>query len=334
MAKRQQRITLHDVARHVGVSTMTVSRVINNAGRVSAATRQRVLAAIEALDYRPSHAARSLATHRTFLLGVVVPDITNPFFAEIVRGIQEVAWQRQYSVLLADTNETPDQERAVLGRMDDTLIDGLILCSSRLPEDELAALLTRYKGVVLVNSPRPAGEPGIAVVHSHQERRAVVAAQHLLRSGRRRVGYVALRHRAAYNIPVFLAAVQEEGLALDESWYAVAAPTWAGGYEGARRLLEAHPDLDAIIGGNDLMALGILRAVLESGRRVPDDVAITGGDDTLLASQATPPLTSFRVDARGMGQTAAALLFERLEGREIFEPVGFEETLIVRVSAP
>lgn len=334
MAKRQQRVTLHDVARHVGVSTMTVSRVINNAGRVSAETRQQVLAAIEALDYRPSHAARSLATHRTFLLGVVVPDITNPFFAEIVRGIQAVAWEQGYSALLADTDETPDQERAVLARLDETLIDGLVLCSSRLAEEELAAVVARYKGVTLVNSRRPEGMPGVAVVHSHQERRAVVAARHLLASGRRRIGYVELRHRAAHNIPVFLAAVQRAGVAPDGSWYTAAAPTWAGGYEGAQQLLAAHPDLDAIIGGNDLMALGILRAVLDSGRSVPGDVAITGGDDTLIASQVTPPLTSFRVDANGMGQAAAALLFERLDGRETFEPVGFEEKLVVRASAP
>lgn len=334
MAKRQQRVTLEDVARRVGVSTMTISRVINNTGRVSEATRQQVLAAIDALDYRPSRAARSLASHKTSLLGVVVADITNPFFAEIVRGIQGVAWKNDYSVLLADFNEAPAQERAVLDRMDPSLTDGLIICSSRLSSEELQGHVARQNAVALINTLWPDMPRDLVVVHSNQKRRSQLAAEHLLRSGRCRIGYVELQHRAAVNIPIFLETMAQACVPVDDTWYAVAAPTWQGGYDGAQQLLAAHPDLDAVICGNDMMALGVMRAVRDVGRRVPQDVAITGGDDTSLASQVTPPLTSFRVDSFGMGQMAASLLFERLAGRDDFDPVPFEEEIVVRASAP
>ena len=334
MAKRQQRITLADVAEQVGVSTMTISRVINNTGRVSEETRQRVLQVIQDLDYRPSHAARSLASHKTFLLGVVVPDITNPFFAEIVRGIQEVAWENDYSVLLADTSETPDQERAVLDRMDPTLIDCLISCSSRLSVDELKLFVKRQKAVALINRRWVGMGADIVTVHSQLEQRPCMAAEHLLAAGRRRIGFVSLKHHAERNVPCFLATLQQAGISVDDSWYVATAPTWTGGYAGGVRLLEDHPELDAIIGGNDLVALGVMRAVLDSGRTVPGDVAITGGDDTLIASQVSPALTSFKVDTFGMGKTAATLLFERLSGRRKFEPVHYLESIVIRDSAP
>jgi len=334
MAKRQQQITLQDVADQVGVSLMTVSRVLNNTDRVSEATRQQVLKAIQDLGYRPSRAARSLASHKTFLLGVVVPDITNPFFAEVVRGIEEVAWEHEYSVLLSNTRETPEQEHAILDRMDASLIDGLISCSSRLPVEVLHEIVARQKAVALVNRTLPELPAGIVSVCSQQEQRPRLAVEHLVCGGRRRIGFAGLKHRTAQHIPAFQVAVQAAGLNSDDSWILAAPPTWAGGFESARQLMACHPDLDALICGNDLMALGALRAIHEAGRSVPNDIALTGGDDIPLARQVEPPLTTFRSNTYAMGRTAAGLLFERLGGRENFEPVSFPEEIVIRASAP
>jgi LacI family transcriptional regulator len=149
MAKK--RVTLNDVAREAGVSAMTVSRVINNTGRISDATRARVRSVIDLLGYRPSRAARTLVTNQTFMIGVVVPDITNPYFAEIVQGIEEVAWEHDYSVLLANTGENPRREEAVLDQLDDSTVDGVIVCSSRLANDVLFPLLEKQQAVVSVN---------------------------------------------------------------------------------------------------------------------------------------------------------------------------------------
>ncbi|MBN1259111.1 MAG: LacI family DNA-binding transcriptional regulator, partial [Anaerolineae bacterium] len=137
------RATILDVAREAGVSAMTVSRVVNKKGDVRAETRERVLAAIERLGYRPSGIARGLATRRTGALGLVVPDITNPFFSEIARGVERQACELGYHVYLCNTHEDVDRERALLASLETQRVDGLVSCSSRLPSRELRALLPR-----------------------------------------------------------------------------------------------------------------------------------------------------------------------------------------------
>src|SRR5512145_2960524 len=143
MVKRQQRATLEDVAREAGVSTMTVSRVVNNTGRISEETRRHVHDVVMRLNYRPSRAARALVTRQTLMIAVVVPDVTNPYFAEIIKGAEDVAWEHGYGVLLANTNESQAREAAVLNQLEETTADGLIVVSSRLPENILLPLLER-----------------------------------------------------------------------------------------------------------------------------------------------------------------------------------------------
>ena len=147
MAKR---VTMHDVAQAAGVSLMTVSRVVNDKEDVSLETRQRVMQIIEQLNYRPSSIARGLATHHTGTLGIVVPDISNPFFASIVRNAEEEAYAQDYSVFLGNTNEDPQREQAVLQSLEDNQVDGLILCSSRLEDDTLFDFLDRFPTTVMV----------------------------------------------------------------------------------------------------------------------------------------------------------------------------------------
>ena len=145
------RITIADVARMVGVSMMTVSRVVNNKVDVSPETRQRVLHAIEVLGYRPSGIARGLATQHTGTLGLVVPDIANPFFAEIARGVEHVAHAQSYNVFLCNTEENQDRELAVLNSLAEKWVDGIILCSSRLDNSTLIQVIQSHPAVVLVN---------------------------------------------------------------------------------------------------------------------------------------------------------------------------------------
>ena len=145
------RITMADVAREAGVSLMTVSRVINNKSQVSAATRQRVLSIVEQLGYRPSGIARGLATRRTGTLGLVVPDVANPFFADVARGVEHQAYAEGYNVFLCNTAEDPEREVAVLQLLEEKRVDGVMLCSSRLEDEDLRALLGRHPAVVLVN---------------------------------------------------------------------------------------------------------------------------------------------------------------------------------------
>ncbi|HML20674.1 MAG TPA: LacI family DNA-binding transcriptional regulator [Aggregatilinea sp.] len=334
MTRRRTRITLDDVAREAGVSTMTVSRVINNSGRISDATRERVREVIARLDYRPSRAARALVTSRTMMIAAVVPDITNPYFSEIVQGIESVAWEQGYSVLLVNTDETLSRERAALGQLEDSTVDGLIVCSPRLPDDELNSLLARHRFVVTTNRIVPEHLASVVIAHDDLLQRALRGVDHLVASGRRRIAYFPLRRTHGVEPADYLAGLEARGLEADPAWCVVCAPTWEAGYAAGKALLLEHPELDAAVGGNDLVALGVMRAALELGRRIPDDLAIVGGDDILLASQVTPSLTTFRVLKVETGQMAAQLLFKRMAGDTRYREHRFTEEFIRRDSAP
>lgn len=331
----RKRVTLQDVARAAGVSTMTVSRVINNTGRISQATRDRVREIIVELDYRPSRAARTLVTHKTFMIALVVPDITNPYFAEIVQGVEHVAWERDYSVLLVNTNESPAREQAVLGQIEETTVDGIIVCASRLPDHALLPLIEKHQCVVAVNRQVPPHLASVVRSRYAQGHRALRAAELLIEAGRRRIGYLRLARSAiAVEADQFVRAVEARGVPSSPEWCVTCPPTWQAGYEAGRQLLTDHPELDAIIGGNDLVALGAMRAALELGRRIPDDLALVGGDDILMASQVTPALTTFRSPKREIGIIAAQLLFKRIDGDPKYHEHLYDEELIRRASAP
>ncbi|WP_119070389.1 LacI family DNA-binding transcriptional regulator [Aggregatilinea lenta] len=335
MNQRRDRVTLHDVAREAGVSPMTVSRVINNTGRISDATREHVRAVIARLDYRPSRAARTLVTNQTLMIAVITPDITNPYFAEIVKGVEDLAWERGYSVLLANTNENQAREHAVLSQLEDSTVDGIIICSSRLPDDDLYALIEQHQAVVVVNRQVPKHLASVVKGRDALGVRALRAGRYLAETGHKRIGYLRLkRSQWAVEVEQFLDELGSFGLEANPDWCMQCLPTWEAGYAAAQTLLARHPELDAIVGGNDLVALGILRAAVEAGRHVPGDLAIVGGDDILLASLVTPPLTTFHVPKYEIGNRAADLLFKRMTGDLQYREHIYIETLIRRDSAP
>ncbi|MBN1681477.1 MAG: LacI family DNA-binding transcriptional regulator [Anaerolineae bacterium] len=333
--ERKQRVTLEDVAREAGVSTMTVSRVVNNTGRISQSTRQHVQSVIATLGYRPSRAARALVTNKTSMVGVIVPDITNPYFSKIVQGIEDVASERNHSVLLVNTNETPSREEAALNQLDDSTIDGLIACSSRLPTDILISLLERHSAVVVINRSMP-NHIASCVLPSHQfGYRSYLAARYLAQHGHTKIGFIYLKRSVGVmSIEEFIARLASDGIPIKREWCTLSLPTWEAGYNIGKQHIAAFPELTAVIGGNDLVALGIMRAAVEAGRRIPEDLAIIGGDDILLASQVTPPITTYHVPTYDIGVMAARLLFKRMEGDTVYREYIYTETLIERGSAP
>ncbi len=333
MARKQQRTTLDDVAREAGVSMMTVSRVINNKGRISAETRQRVFEVIESLGYRPNRAARTLVTNKTSMVAVVEPDITNPYFAAVFQGIDDVLHLEDYNVLVANTNETPAREKEILENLDDTTIDGLIICSSRLPDDELLPLLERFSCVVAVTRPIPEHIGSVVRSDYVPGYRAVISFKYLYDQGYRRIGYLRLQHYDIYfDVKTFQDYLGKLGVHLKAEWMRACAPQWQAGYDAGYQLLKSHPELEAIIGGNDLVALGIMRAAIDLGRKIPDDLGIIGADDILLASQVTPPLTTLKTNAYEVGSMAAQLLLRRMAGDMTYRERVYSTELIVRGS--
>jgi LacI family transcriptional regulator len=246
-------VTIADVAREANVSTQTVSRAINNKGEISQETRQRVLEVIERLDYRPNSIARGLATNRTLTLGLVVPDIANPFFPEVARGAEDLALEHGYNLFLCNTIENPDREAAVLGLLEDKRVDGVMLCAARLPDERLLPLLRRHKAVVLVNRTAPAEVAGIVRLDEGAGSRQVV--RHLLASGRRALGLLAgppMAYSSQARALGFNAALAEAGLASHPQRVRHCPPYLEGGYQAARDLLAAHPAIEGRVSSREV----------------------------------------------------------------------------------
>src|SRR6185437_10522793 len=182
--------TLADVARRAGVSIQTVSRVINGQAETSEATRARVLQAVADVDYRPNSVARGLRNRQTFTVGVVVPQITNPFFPEVIQGIEQAAGQAGYAVILSSSGENVELEAELLRVLDARRVDGIIVCSPRQSDVALTAGLARYRAAVVIN--RPVSFENVGVIRVDYERAARMALDHLLSIDRRRVAYAAI----------------------------------------------------------------------------------------------------------------------------------------------
>lgn len=329
-----RRVTMSDVAREAGVSLMTVSRVLNNKGDVSSETRQRVLDLIARLDYRPSGVARSLVTQRTSTIGLVVPDNANPFFSEVARGVEHAAYAQGYNVFLCNSDEDVQRERAVLRSLEEKRVDGLVLCSSRLEDDELRAVVARHRAVALVNRRLE----GVAMALVDDELGGRMATEHLLRTGRRRVGFLTgptASRSGRQRVTGYLAAFATASLPYSSAWMCPCAPTVEGGRQAARELIGAHPGLTALLCYNDLVAVGALQACAELHCAVPDQLAIVGFDDIPLAALVTPSLTTCRAPRYELGYEAMHLLLERINASpEQLGEVVLQPELIVRASAP
>ncbi len=331
MAKR--RCTIDDVAREVGVSDMTVSRAMNGMPGLGSETRERVLEAAKRLGYRPSRVARALASRRSTSLGIVLPDMANPFFAILAKAATDVARTAGKSVFVMNTDESPALELAAIETLRAEEIAGIIVAGSRLPEAKLRAAVADFDAAVLVN--RDFAGPGRGCVNVMDREGAAEAVAYLASTGRKRIGLIAgpvaaagARRRCAG----YRDGLQRSGLAYAPALVRVGAPTIEGGVAAGRELLSRAPWIDAILAYNDLVAIGVLRALEEAGRSVPSDVAVMGTDDVPYAAIAKPSLSTLRADIPLLGASAMRLLLALEEEGEA-EPVPPQKpTVVIRES--
>lgn len=328
-------ITIEDVAREAGVSRQTVSRAINGKGEISAPTRQRVLAVAKRLGYRPSRIARSLATRTSGTVGLIVPDIANPFFPEIAHGAAETAYALGYQIFLSNTAEDPDREWAIIQALEEHWVAGLIMCSSRLSDEQLAQTSSRQPSLLLFNRQLP--DAGVASLLVDDFGGATAAIQYLLESGHREIGILlgparswsGKRRHAAFDETLRAAGIEPR-----EELIAAGRPDVGGGRAAMSQLLAQAPSVTAVLAYNDLMALGAIQTCLEGGRLVPDDCAIIGCDDIPLAALVTPPLTTVQVDKGGAGRRAMEMLHRLIANPAEDHPVEYIPTrLAIRQSA-
>lgn len=328
------RATIADVAHRSGVSTATVSRVLSGAVPARAATRERVLAAARELDYRPSGIARALKRDETRTIGLLITDIGNPFFPQIVRAIEDEAHRRGYGVVLCNAADDPDRELAYLDLLLERRVDGLIVASARTTGRHADRLAEVPMPVVLVNAQAPTGRlSSITVAHRHGSR---MAARHLLSLGHRRIGHVAGPSLQAAAARLRLAGVSDalREAGLDAATLAVAEGDEHvdGGERAAEQLLAEDPLPTGIVCYNDLSAIGALRAIRRAGLQVPADVSVVGFDDIELAAWTDPPLTTIRQPTDALGRWAVERLTTGPAGPEPASHVVLEPSLVVRGS--
>ncbi|MGO1638309.1 LacI family DNA-binding transcriptional regulator [Ancrocorticia populi] len=309
MANQQGRATTRaDVARLAGVSTAVVSYVVNDGPRgVSDATRDKVLRAIQQLNYRPNASARALKTGSTKSLGVVVSDITNPHYAEFVEAIDAAANEDGLSLMLGISHGDSEGEEALIQNLIKRGVDGLLLINCRLTDDRLRSLGATDKPCVLLD--RSLSGSMLSTVNADLRAGARMAVEHLADHGHRAIAYISgplsgmqTDHRA----DAYEAVLRERGLPQFER--KTAAWTRDGGYEAANDLLSLPEPPTAIFAASDLMAIGVLNAAQERGVRVPDDLAIVGLDGTAESKYVSPALTTVRQPLQLMAKTAVDLL--------------------------
>ena len=317
--RRRRGATLEAVARAAGVSRATVSRVVNGSPRVSPEVRRAVERAIERLGYVPNPAARSLVTRRSDSVGLVIPEPTgrlfdDPFFPRLLRGIGAELSNRELQLVLL-----MPQSRAEEARIERYLaaghVDGVLLVSLH-GDDPLPARLAR-RGIPVVVGGRPPENAPVSYVDVDNVQGARSAVEHLLERGRRVIATVAGPPDMSAGIDRLAGyrdALRAAGHEPDARLEAVGYFTQAGGAAAMRRILEGRPDVDAVFAASDLMAVGAIRVLRESGRRVPEDVAVVGFDDSPIAETSDPPLTSIRQPIEEMGREMVRLLLGHATG--------------------
>lgn len=321
MTERQRPVTIRDVAQRAGVSTATVSRVLAGIGNPKPETAAAVVVAADELDYRPSGVARSLRMRRTRTFGLIVTDIQNPFFPELVRATDDAARARGYSILLGSAAYDEGRSTHYLDLMVDRRVDGVIIASSQISDESWRWLLASPVPAVVVNA-EPTGLP-VHVITSDNEGGAMLAVEHLLGLGHRRIAYVQGSPTYTAAIPRvrgFLRACGEAGLDPGATPVLLGDGLVEGGERAVATLLSGDHVPTAIACYNDLTAIGVLRALRAASRHVPADVSVIGCDDIAAASWLSPTLTTVEQQKSEMGRLAVEHLAATIEDPDHASP--------------
>jgi LacI family transcriptional regulator, galactose operon repressor len=330
-------VTLRDVAREAGVHPATVSRALNEETRslVNEGTARRVLQVAEELGYRPNPIARGLKTNRSYTIGVLVPDLTNPLFPPILRGIEDKLEEAGYTALVANTDNDPERELLDCQAMRARQVDGIIAATARRDHTLLDEVLAAGLDLVLVNRRLPDAPISSATADDHKG--IGLAVEHLVGLGHRRIAHLAgpldystglERHQG------FVDAMRDAGLEPDPELIVLGEVfTEAEGARLCRELLDSGSEFTAIAAANDLLALGCYDVFDERGIACPAEISIVGFNDMPFAGRFQPPLTTIHIPHQEIGVAAAELMLERLQGGD-GEPrhVRLEPSLVVRSS--
>jgi len=340
MAKRKSS-TIQDVAHLARVSVATVSALLNGSAFVSAALAERIRDAMAVLDYHPDRVARSLRTGKTHAIGMVVPDVTNPFYPEVIRGVEQAAQRAGYSIVLVNSNEDPEQERRGLQTLISMRIDGVLIacCDS---SNSIFDLVSRYQ-TPAVFLDRVPSNPSAMRISTDNFKAGWLGTRHLIDLGHERIAIVAGRAALsphAHRIEGFRKAMQEAGLAVRDEYFRTGSLSSVTGYEIGKQLLELKRKPTAIFCTNNKTLLGVVRALAECKVKCPDEVSILGFDDFAWTENFHPKLTTIVQPTEELGRRGTEMLLEHIQVRDneqnetppFRDPVLMEPELRVRES--
>jgi len=309
--------TLSDIAKDLKVSIVTVSKALRNQGRISAGTRNRVLKRAKELDYRPNLVARSLVTRRTYTIGLLLPDFTHPFFAEIAKAIAETVRPRGYHVVISYFEEDPERERIEADSLLSRRVDGLILASSQSPDrlDLFEQLRIRKLPFVLID--RPIDGVRASFVGVDNEAVGRLATTHLIEQGCRRIAHLRGPNigLAAKRLGGYVVSLKKHKMKAPAGYVVDAGFQDLTGYQAMKQLLAITPVPDGVFCYNDPVAIGAMKALLEAGLKVPEDVAVVGAGNVHYSDALAVPLTTIDQKTSEIGARAAELLLEQIESK-------------------
>ncbi len=344
-------VGIKDVARKAGVSISTVSNVLNKSKYVSPELASRVEEAVRELQYVANPIARSMKNNKTGIIGVITEDVCGLFYPYVVRGINSVADEKEYQVMLCDAKATYGDPMAVtreynlFQRLFASRVDGIIFVSSISNEESMEYLAklqkeaNMHKRIPFVSLERDFTKAGIDSVYFDGPTNSEMAVRHLIDNGCRRICHITGPRDMAIvkeRILGYRNAMVKGGLSVTEDMISYGDYSHQSGYLAMRDLLKKVPDVDGVFCGNDQMAVGVLKFLQEVGKKVPEEIKVIGYDDVFLASVVEPSLSTIHIKKRHAGIEAARILFERIEegDKEISEPRGIlmEGNLVVRNS--
>jgi LacI family transcriptional regulator len=330
---------MKDIARDLSVSVITVSKVLRNHPDISEATRDRVLRRMKELNYRPNMAARALVTGKSYSIGLIVPDLVHPFFAELARGISRILRERGYGLMISSSEENAGLEREEIEQMMGRRVDAVIIASTQLTVESFRQMEERRVPYVLLD--RQFADLAANFVGIDDERAGALATEHLISVGCRRIAHIRGPEVSTSigRLTGYKRALAQHGLEVPDG-YLVREETGdeggdTSGYEAMKKLLAITPRPDGLFCYNDPTALGAMRAIVEAGLKIPGDIAVIGCGNVVYASFLTVPLSSIDQDNFEMGKRAGELALSLLASRTKTKPqtILLEPKVVVRTSS-
>ena len=333
MIAKREKVSIIDVARRAGVSPATVSRVLNKTANVSPELKERVLSAVSELNYVPDPFAHGMRTKRTRSIGLIISDITNPFFPELARGVEDYVSSLGYSLILCNTDAKPENEKRYVELLLNKGIDGLMFTSLRIGEDVIRSLLNDGIPCILVGR-KPENIEGLVYVVTDNYRGGCIAGEYLFSLGHRRFAHISgpLDNSAGRErLAGFIDALKKRGIKEKDITIINSDFTMEGGYKSAEDILRLETLPSGIFFANDAMAIGALQRFWEDRISIPETFSIIGFDNIKVSGLVSPPLTTISQEIYKIGQLSARELIKIIEG-EKGEPVILEPKLIERRS--